>query len=510
MSESFHDNCGVACVVDLAEEQDVVPIAVKIAEGLQHRGDLGAGLSWIRKNPQEGQRIGTIKGAGLVGEVLTPQAIAEAQAQAFFAITHTRYATNGSLNTCYFQPFQYPHEDPCQDFAMAFNGNLPDCAEQLAYLRTLGVHPALEGDTEVIGQTLVAGLQERASRGMRQVLQKSLGRLDGAFNPIVMTADRNIFAVRDRHGFHPLVYGRQGSLVAVASEDSAILRQWPHAEIHDIPPGHVLRIDGPNKNVRERELWTAEPQICFFESIYFANHTSHIDGTSVANARYECGKILAERDAAWIFDQKAKNDPHRYPIVVPVPESAKIAANGYADTHGLRRVDVIAKNPKVGRTFTSNGDRAAKAMAKYDIDPDLVRGRSIVLMDDSMVRGTTMRVLVQQLRHHGAGEIHLRLASPPILAPCFYGLDFPTVTELIARKYSNGVLQPDGTLPDDILQSIAQDLGVDSVRFLPATALPRALEKKPYQICTSCVTGKYPTDAGNRLYGIENAKAPVV
>lgn len=504
MSEIFHDNCGVGAVADLANQQNVTYLGARIAAGLQNRGDLGAGLNCLDISTGEPQ-MRTIKGPGLVKDVLSPTAISESGIIASSVIAHTRYATNGSLNPCYFQPFHYPHDDPRQEFAFAFNGNIPDCSEHLAYLASQGIMPSLDGDTEVIGQLLVNAISERSRLGMKQVLRKAWGNLDGAFNPVVMTREGDIFAVRDRHGFHPLVYGRHDSLVAIASEDSAIRHIWPHAEIHDVPPGHMLRVDMHRKDIFMKELWTPEKQHCFFEWMYFANHTSNIDGTSVANARYECGKVLAEQDNAWMYHQKNQKESRDWPKVVPVPESAKIAANGYADTHGLRRVDVILKNPDIGRTFTSSGDRTLKALAKYDIDPDLVRGQSIILVDDSMVRGTTMRVLVQQLRDMGAREIHLRLASPPILAPCFYGLDFPTVSELVARKYCDGI-GANGVIPDDILDAIAKDLGVDSVRYLPLSTLPRVLKKQPYDLCTSCVTGKYPTEDGQRLYEIENAK----
>lgn len=477
----MHENCGVVAVVDLAGTQDVVPLAVAMAQGLQHRGQLGAGIAWLNG----GASIHVEKGHGLVSSVLSSKRLQEVGAAGHAAIAHTRYATNALLNIDMVQPYQYSAAESPRAFAFAFNGNIANYPEQRGSLIMEGANLRFEGDTEIIGQTIIAALRGGSRKNINKVFQ-SLSALDGAYNIVLLDGDGSVYAVRDPHGFHPLVYARNGSVVAVASEDSAIRQVWTDAKTHDVEPGYLLKVSPENKSVDFEQLWIASPSTCFFESVYFADHRSRIDGVSVANARHECGKILAEMD----------HDRPDTDIVVPVPESAKIAANGYADKRGLRRIDAILKNPSVGRTFISPSERAAKAALKYDIDGDFIAGRSIVLMDDSLVRGTTMRVLAQQLRDKGASEIHLRLASPPIVSPCFYGIDFPTVQELMVRKYSDGTLQENGELPADILRAIADDLKVDSIKYVPSHAIPRALGKNAEDLCMACVTKQYPTRQG--------------
>lgn len=499
------EKCGVGGVVDLGETQNVVPIATDIAEGLQHRGELGAGIAWLRNETSPGRRIGTLTGEGLVKDVLKPIPLGQLGAVSQAAIVQTRYATNGSLDGCFLQPFHYPHPEESREFCFGFNGNIPDFHEQEAWLAERGIIPRFHGDTEIMGQMMVAHLQNGTEQQVRKIFQEALGTFDGAFNVVILTGRGDMCAIRDRHGFHPLVWGQQDSIVAVASEDRAIRDALPHAEIHDVIPGQMIEVNARTKRVMQHDLWTAEPRHCFFESIYFAGHRSKLDSASVSNARHACGKVLADMDRSWIDAEKqhGKNS-EEWPIVVSVPDSAKTAANGYADRLGLRRVEVILKRDLAGRTFISPANRAEKALRKYDISQGLLHGKDIILIDDSMVRGTTMRVLIAELRKNGARKIHLRLASPPILAPCFYGIDFSTVGELIARKYSDGSLTKDGVLPENVLRAIAQDIDVDSLRYLPLTEVPAALEKKPDALCMACVTGEYPTPNGKELYKIAN------
>ncbi len=482
----MHENCGVAAVIDLEGKADVVPLAVALAHSLQHRGELGAGIAW--KRPDGQPLIDSLKDNGLVRDVLSPDRLRAKGAQGSVAIAHTRYATNESLQPYLVQPFQYAHSDPRRAFAFGFNGNIPDYRAQEAALRENGCPPRFEGDTEIIGQTIVSGLRDSGGRSMRAVLG-SLGALDGSINVVLMNGAGNVYAVRDQWGFHPLAYAQNGSLVAVASEDSALRALWHDVRTRTIDPGEMIKIDADKRSVKKSRLWEPTPALCFFEAVYFADHRARIDRVSVANARYECGKILGEMDR-----ETPVGD-----IVVPVPESAKIAANGYTDLRRMRRVDAISKREEVGRTFITPGDREQKALLKYDIDASLIAGRSVVLIDDSLVRGTTMKVLVRQLREKGAKEIHLRLASPPILSPCFYGIDFSTVGELLAHKYSDGTLVK-GVLPDGVLHAIATDLGIDSIKYLPVQAIPRALGKSVNQLCMACVSQNYPTPAGQRLY----------
>jgi amidophosphoribosyltransferase len=504
----MHENCGVVAVIDLAEKQDVVPLAVAMAQELQHRGELGAGLSW---RDADGQ-LRILKDHGLVSQALSPEKLLAANAKGSAAIAHTRYATNAHLQRCMVQPYGYdaygdnmddlpPEPDGRvrrlpQGFAFAFNGNIANHEAMQRRLEEMGEPVRLPGDTEVIGRTIIASWSKGTQERMRKIL-RPLDTLDGSFNMVMLQQDGTVNAVRDPHGFHPLTYARNGSLLAIASEDIAIRAVWPNAEIHDVEPGYLLQALPKRSEVAEQQLWLAEKSHCFFEWKYFADRRSRLDGTSVANARYEAGKILAEMD----------RDRPRGDIVVPVPESAKIAANGYADTRRLPRVDGILKNEGIGRTFTDAGDRLRKAQLKYTVDPNFLRGRNIILIDDSLVRGNTMQALVQQLRGvGGVAEINLRLAAPPIMAPCFYGIDFQTLKELFVRRFPDAELTVNGVLSDEVLAAMAPKLGVDSIKYLPVDGVPRAVAKEKESLCMACVTKEYPTREGARLYMLEEER----
>lgn len=484
----MHENCGVVAVIDLAGKEDglAVETAAKMAWELDHRGQLAAGMAW--RDARE-KTIRLLKDHGRVADVLSLERLRAAEAVGSAAIAHTRYATNAIMDLSMVQPYRYGPEEAAQEFAFAFNGNIANDDERRAALVQSGHPPALEGDTELIGRTMIEAMGGRARLRMRDVFASLSPALDGAFNIVLLQADGSIGAYRDPRGFHPLVYARNERLVAIASEDHAIKQVWGKGvRIQDVQPGYMVRVPPDHGEISYEQVSMSPRSLCFFEVVYFADHRSTIDGVSVANARYECGKILGEMDAG-----RPDTD-----IVVPVPDSAKIAANGYADVRGLSRVDAIGKNPGVGRTFIGAGgeDRRQKAARKYRLNGKFLEGESVILLEDSLVRGLTMQTLAGQMRAQGAREIHLRLASPPVLSPCFYGIDFPTVRELIVRHFFHGTLREGGVLPDDVLLALGAELGLDSIKYLPVEAIPRALGKDPEDLCMACVTGRYPTDTG--------------
>lgn len=491
--------------------QDVVPKVRDIIAQLQHRGELGAGLAWLKeKCEDDDNRIGVLRGPGKVKQVLSPARLAQVEAVSSLAIAHTRYATNELLDERFFQPFHYPNRKKSQEFAFGFNGNIFSYEPQLHYLREQGVEHEVEGDTDLIGQLIAERLSHHSGKNMQKVIRQALGGLLGAFNPVMMTADQKLLALRDRNGRHPLVYGQMGSLVAVASEDIAIREVLPHAKIRDIPPGKMLEVDIKKQRVELHKLWEAKPLHCYVERIYFGEHRSTFDGTSVSNSRFEAGKIHGELDRD-LVEHLLRRPGELRPIVLSVPNSAKTAGRGFGDTTGLQGVEAIFKNNvEDGRTFTAPTEAARRRRAeeKYSYDEQFLRGRTVFLFDDSMVRGLTMEVVVGELRKRGVKEVHLRLASAPFLGPCFYGIDFPTVEELIARKYSDGSLQEDGTLPNDVLAKIAKDIKVDSIRYLPVTKIPRMLGRRDSSTtCMSCVTCKHDTKEGQRLYQVANSRS---
>ena len=510
--ESIGHKCGVALVGDLENEKNVVRMCRDILFGVQHRGPLGAGLSFLQDGEEDAdQRIQTLKGPGKIMNVLSDENLQKIGAVSSQALAQCRYATSGLLDVDYFQPYRSVHKNPIRNFTFGFNGNTAVYDEQLKFLLKQGITPRIEGDTEVMVQLIAESLRHH-TKDMRLMFQRALGTLEGSFNVVMMNSKGNMYALRDRNGRHPLVYGQYGSLVAVASEDIAIREVWPDAKIRDIQPGQLLEINIQKKRAELHRLWKPQRKSCFVEKQYFADHRSRFDGGSVSNSRYEAGKVLGERNADWIEALKVKEGPDNLPIIVGVPFSANTAGRGLADTVNLPYIEAIRRNKNAGRTFmaATKEERRQKALEKYSYIAQFLKDRIVVLVDDSMVRGLTMSVVAEQLRLHGAKEVHLLLATPPFLAPCFDGIDFPTTVELIARKYSDGTLLEDGTLPREVLLNIAADpeVNVDSVHYLPVGKLPRVMGVKNAEtICTSCVTGEYPTKGRERLFQLENVKS---
>ena len=475
-------SCGIASVTDVIGTDDAVEIAIEIAEGLQHRGELGAGIAGAREG-----MIHVLKGNGSVQEVLSLPKRADFKASS--AIAHTRYATSGSRDPSLAQPFMAPDGS----FAFGFNGNIANHAEVAAKLRGQGNILNTSVDTELILRLLADKFRQETKSRIGEVFAGLERQLDGSFNISLLTADGSTYAYRNGNGNRPLSYAFvQDRYVITSSEDSAIKRVFPNAETNDLAPGHLL--------YAEHEKWGTEPITnieharCFFEWVYFAHYLSAYDGVSVQGARYQFGQQLAQMDSTVLKDG----------VVVPVPDSAETAGYGYAHAKRLPLAHGIEKIGKWRTFIAGKEDREEKAKKKYGFHPDLLHGRNIVLVDDSMVRGTTLRALIGRLRSEAnVSKIHLRIACPPILAPCYYGIDFSTVAELISRKQWNGILAS-GTLPPRALAMLAENLGADSIQFLSVEAIRCVLSKHQNGLCMACVTGKYPTEAGGKLYAIES------
>ncbi len=516
MSEHIDHHCGIAALVDLENKQDVVHMALPVIWQLRNRGQLGAGLSWVKEASDDGRQIGTIKGAGKVKDVLSMKNIQSAQAVSSLVIAHTRYATNLLRNQDSFHPNDFYDEaatyfdsDQVIELALAFNGNVLMLRKLIKHLDELGIVPRMEGDTEILVQLLVHTLRTQSREDIADVCKNAFKTLEGSFNPVILMPDK-VLALRSDWR-HPLCYAVRNKLIAVASEDIAIRQLWRDADCIDIPAGTMIEMNVQQQRYQLHELWKPKGGLCFIEPSYFADHRTKMDGVSVSNSRFEAGKILAERDAPWIEKIKMTKKKKQWPIVVSVPDSAFPAGRGLAFEAKLPCVDAIRKRDGHGRTFieATQHEREDAAKRKYEYDKALIKKRRIILVDDSMVRGTTMRIIVKQLRKKGAKEVHVRLATPPIMGPCFYGIDFPTVQELIARKYSDGVqpFSPDGRLHQDILDAIAGEIGADSVEFLPVTELPRALGREDNaNICMSCVTCNHPTKGGEELYHLASTE----
>jgi amidophosphoribosyltransferase len=409
------------------------------------------------------------------------------------AIGHVRYATCGREDKSYAQPFEREHGRKAKWFAFAFNGqitNYPDLKREL--LDQGDYHLKRDTDTEIVMHQLSYELQHQAGKtDWVTVFRNIAEKFDGAYNIVLLTANGELVVARDPVGFRPLCYAEDGPLFAAASE-SVPLSNLGFTSIRSLEPGCLLVVN--NDGVRkERYAEVRKPAHCFFEWIYFANVASTLDDRSVYLSRAALGKELARLEDVPIDAGT---------IVVPVPDTAKAAADAMAFDLKLPSVEGLMRNRYVGRTFIEGtADRAAKAKLKYTPLREVLQGKRVLLVEDSIVRSTTMRALVHEIRDRGgAREIHLRVACPPIIAPCYYGIDMSRRDELFAPPFAD---LPDGGVSEEAQQRMARELGADSLRYLPVEALARSVGLAPDRLCRACVTGKYPTQAGERLYEID-------
>ncbi|MEW6749939.1 MAG: amidophosphoribosyltransferase [Candidatus Latescibacterota bacterium] len=505
MSEDPRHACGVAALYWLdepaqggpppAEPQTPVNVAGLLPDmllNLQNRGQLAAGISTF--DAHRAQLLDTYRDTGTVSQVFHTsqperyQALVQEYAGRA-GIGHTRYATSGLDDARYAQPFERHHGRPWKWFAFAFNGQLSNYTALRDHLvRKRGYHFSLGTDTEIIMHTLAYGLRGEKAPDLQQVMADAAREFDGAYNIVFLDAMGRMFAARDPLGFRPLHWAVEGRLFGVASE-SVALTNTGFGQVHALEPGQMAIVErGRLRLVRFAPPRT--PARCFFEWVYFASVASEIDGASVYGSRAAAGRRLAEME-----DQPVDADC----IVVPVPDTAKAAADSFAFHLRVPCMEGLIRNRYVGRTFIEPGaTRAEAARRKYTPLPSVLQGKRVFLVEDSIVRSVTLKVLVQQLRQRGeARQIHMRVACPPIISPCFYGIDMSTLKELFAAQFlpqrQRGALRP------EVLRAMAAELGVDTLRYLPVGDLGRAIGSEPGSLCLGCVTGRYPTPWGNRL-----------
>jgi len=448
--EGPHEECGVVGIsgMDMAAEQ-----AFLAMYALQHRGQEAAGMVTF---DEDGPHI--LKGPGLVGDVFETWSIRK-KLRGRTAIGHLRYSTAGGSDVANIQPITARIANG--DIALAHNGNLTNHFEVKKRLVDDGAIFRTTSDSE----TLVHLIAKSRHDTVDAKVDDALSHLEGAFS-IVLSIDDTIYAARDPHGFRPLVLGRKDGGAIVVSETCAL--DILGAEyVRDLQPGEVIRIR--NGKVQQlRSLPSAEqPSPCIFELVYFARPDSRLWGVSVDGARRAFGRRLA------------KEHPIEADAVIAVPDSANSAALGYAEESGIPFELGMLRHHSVGRTFIkpSQEDRDFGARMKYSPVREVLEGRRIVVVDDSLVRGTTSRSLVRMLRGVGASEVHFRIGSPPVRWPCFYGIDMPTRGELIASSLE--------------VPAIAEKLGVDSLGYLSLEGMVEAVASGgPY--CTACFSGDYP------------------
>jgi amidophosphoribosyltransferase len=464
---------------------------------IQNRGQLAAGMTSY--NPSREQLLETHKDIGTVSEVfrLSHRGKAESLMREYAgraAIGHVRYATCGSEDRNYAQPFERHHLEKRKWFAFAFNGqlaNFQDLRDKL--LSEADHHLARENDTEIIMHEISRELSGDRRPRLVDVMRAVSQRFDGAYSIVFLNAQGDLLIARDPLGIKPLCYAKEGNLFAAASESVPLFNLGFQPEsIKSLAPGHAITITGGEFAI-EPFAAVERTSHCFFEWIYFANVASTLDERSVYLSRTALGEELARLELA---DGRVPLDDDT--IVVPVPDTSKAAADAMAHKLRVPAREGLIRNRYAGRTFIEGGNRLKKAETKYTPLREVLEGKRVFLVEDSIVRSTTMRVLLNRIRSQGgAKEIHVRVACPPIVAPCFYGIDMSTVDELFAPKFLRG--RP---LDDTVQAEMAAALGADSLRYLPVESIARAIDLPGSNLCQACITGRYPTPYGQSLYEI--------
>ncbi|MCL2683810.1 MAG: amidophosphoribosyltransferase [Synergistaceae bacterium] len=422
---------------------------------LQHRGQESAGVAWING----GGRVGSIKGMGLVHEALSQSALSETPVRS--AIGHVRYSTTGESMLQNAQPI-------CANYAqgpvaIAHNGNLTNFNEMRTMLENRGAIFQSTGDTEAILQLLA----HQPKRRPFDALLRALAEVRGAYCLVVLL-EEGLVAARDPWGFRPLALGRRGENYYVASESCAF-NLLGVSFIRDIEPGEVVLINGDGVTSYRLSVEADRKWLCSFEYVYFARPDSVIEGRSVYKTRREMGRKLASRE------------PVESPVdfVAAFPDSGTTAALGYSEASGMPYESAVVRNRYVGRTFIQPTQKVRELGVRIKLNPcpELFRDRDAVLVDDSLVRGTTAGLVVSMIRECKVRTLHLRISSPPIRYPCFYGIDTPSSKDLAAAKYT----------PEEMVRTV----GADSLRYLSREDMIEAIGLPPDSLCTACFDGQY-------------------
>ena len=455
MFSTIHEECGVFGVMS-REAIDAAGVCYYGLYALQHRGQESCGIV-----VNDDGVFASHKDLGLLSEVFTPDILSRFP-QGNMAIGHVRYGTTGGTNRNNCQPIEVNHQKG--RMAVAHNGNLSNSAELRSKLELTGAIFHTTSDTETIAYIIT---KERLStHSIEAAVTKAMDVIDGAYSLLVMSPQK-LIAARDPYGFRPLCYGMTPDGKYVVASESCAIKAVGGEVIRDLEPGEIL-VFSPKGIKSMKEHCNKKPKkLCIFEYIYFARPDSVIDGVPVHASRVKAGRILA------------KAHPVDADIVVGVPDSGLDAALGYSFESGIPYSIGLIKNKYIGRTFISPGQglRMDQVKIKLSAIEEVVRGRSVVLIDDSIVRGNTSGRLVSLLREAGAREIHMRISSPPFLNPCYYGTDIDSRDNLIAVKHS--------------VKEIAEIIGVDSLGYLPIDALPELADGAGF--CDACFTGHYPT-----------------
>ncbi len=458
------DKCGVFGIFG---HKDAARLTYLGLYALQHRGQESAGIV-----TSDGRLVREHKGMGLVSEVFNEEEISKLTGN--ITIGHTRYSTTGSSNIKNAQPFLV--ETLSGHIAIAHNGNLVNALTLRKRLEKEGAIFQSSMDSEIV----IHAIAHSKKKDFRERVKDGISQLEGAFSMALLVED-GVVAVRDKRGFRPLSLGRLDGAYVIASETCAF--DLIHAEfVRDIEPGEILFIT--EKGIRS--IFVSEekckPSFCIFEYIYFSRPDSNIYGHNVHLTRKRQGIELA------------KEAPCKADLVIAIPDSGSSAAIGYSEKSGIPIEMGMVRNHYIGRTFIQPAQHIRDLGVRVKLNPirDVVKGKKIVVIEDSIVRGTTSKARIRTLREAGAKEIHMRVSCPPHISPCYYGIDFPTREELIASSHTT--------------EEIRRFIGLDSLAYLIIEGLYRAMPLPKNKFCVSCFTGKYPVvpEHGIGKFNLEN------
>jgi amidophosphoribosyltransferase len=445
------DECGVFGVY--APEHDIARYAYFALYALQHRGQESAGIASV-----QGGHIMTLRDLGLVNQVFDEQKLRALSGD--MAIGHVRYSTTGSSAWENAQPV---HRSDRRELALAHNGNLINAVDLREELRGRGITFRSTSDSEIIAALLSTHEADRVEDAIADVMPS----LKGAYSTVVMTRD-GVVAFRDPHGLRPLALGQVGERYAVASESCAFDIIGGKL-LREVQPGELISIG--ERGIETRQVVEGERRaFCVFEHIYFARPDSKLEGNRTHVSRRKMGEIL------W------RESPVQANVVIPVPDSGNPGAAGYSKASGIPQDDGLIKNRYVARTFIQPGQELRKRglRMKFNPLPEVVGGKRLVVVDDSIVRGNTTRQIVQILRDAGALEVHMRITSPPIRHPCHYGIDMSTREEMVAHGRT--------------VEEVAEELDCDSLAYLSLGGVYEAIRATRETHCDACFTGEYPLD----------------
>ncbi len=457
---SIHEECGVFGIFNRNLEHDAVQETYLALYALQHRGQVSCGIA-----ARNGDNVDCITELGTVPDVFNKDKLASltASGKGNVAIGHVRYSAQGEEDEINSQPMVMSYAKG--SISIVNNGSLVSTAKLRSNLEAGGSVFQTNSNAEMIVHLIVR--HRLQTENIEKAISKAMGELEGAYSFIIMSP-KKLIAVRDPKGFRPLCYGKLGNSYVIASESCAI-QSIGGEVIRDIEPGEILVIteDAVYSN---KDNCGQKTSMCIFEHVYLARPDSVIDGASVHRARLNAGKFLA-------IEHPVEAD-----VVVGVPDSGIDAAIGYANESGIPFGIGLIKNRYIGRTFIQTTQRQRERSVQIKLNPlgNEIEGKRIVLVDDSIVRGTTCAKLIKKLRDAGAKEIHMRISSPPFINPCYFGTDISSKDKLIACKLD--------------IDEICRFIGADSLGYLSRESMMKVAENSKVEFCSACFTGEYPVD----------------